>query len=216
MGGSGSGDIVGHEFHGNQWGDSVTAVKNAVEHAKQIEPHLTNVVNTIADNTGGKIVGDKFKLKSESSVYKKISEKVRDEKITPHAALEKMTDLNRYTIIYPNDEHFAQNVLDAQTQLKKEGLSTYKNKQKNYFGREGTGDYIGYNTVMVKGNDKVEIQFHTPESYRTKEMIHATYQVYKDTTDLHERYTARTRMVKTWQAVKATPVGYQNLQGKRM
>lgn len=214
MGGEGSGEQAGHEFRGNQWtsGSAEHVAKTRMARAKEVEPAFTSDIKEIASSTGGTPKGLEFRLKSESSVLDKIQRDSIEKKISPDAAAETITDLNRYTITYPNDEQWINNVQTAQNRLKEKGYKVYMDKQKKYFN--SNSNYIGYNTVMQKGKDIVEIQFHTQESYTTKEHLHKIYETFRSPkASKVEKYTAHKKMVKIWQAVKATPVKWAALSG---
>jgi hypothetical protein len=155
-----------------------------VSRAEKIEPKLTNDLQQAAKIAGGQLAGLQFRLKSEGSLMRKIQSDAQDKYPGDPKGLEKaakeISDANRYTMVAPQDSYteMVQNALSHMSDL---GYDV--DRTKNYWV-EGN-NYKGINVAMVSGEgDRVELQFHTPESLNLKESVqHPLYEAYREIED---------------------------------
>lgn len=187
--------------------------------AKQREPQLSDMVESIAATTGGTLAGFDFRLKREDSVARKIISDAIEKDISPEQAAADMTDLNRYTIVY-NREDIVPRVIEAENRLADEGFQKYDDKWRNYFAQSSSPDeynavYHGYNTVWLdpETNTRFEVQFHTPETYAAKDQVHLVYERYRTLPASHpERQSLWSQMSSMW-ADYTPPMMFDRLPG---
>jgi hypothetical protein len=127
---------------------------------------------------GLKLEGLKFRLKSQESLTRKIAAEAQIKGKDPAAIAREISDANRYTMIAEPSGYraAAQSVIED---LRSKG---YEAQVKNYW-QEGS-NYKGVNVALVdhEGN-KIELQFHTPESFALKENEnHPLYEEYRQLT----------------------------------
>jgi hypothetical protein len=143
------------------------ATKSAVAILKKAgvaEKYVTPDLQTLADQTGGEMVGLECRLKSVDSLTRKIKDGV------PAAEIK---DALRYTMTFPAED-LTGNLKEVVRELESQGHKPFK--VKNTFG---TGDiYRGVNCGFETVNgQKFELQFHTPQSFHVKE--HLNHQMYE-------------------------------------
>lgn len=145
----------------------------------------------LAKKFGAELVGLDFAVKSEESILSKLQMTDGDVK--------KLTDLNRYTMVFPVETYVdsTEKVLD---ELRRLG---YQMNIKNYWQ---PGDpYQGINVDMTfPGSDvSVELQFHTPDSFHTKQvLLHTYYKQYGKSQDNDERLNLYMKMSKLAMDIK--------------
>lgn len=147
--------------------------------ASALEPEISATFQSVASETGGQLVGYEFRLKSESSIRDKIFRNIREAKelrgltLTPEQAAADIRDLNRYSFTWPADEHWVGRHVRAVDLLRAQGWEVYDHKYKSAWAE---GDhYDGTNVQLHRGDDFVEVQFHTPESWDIKERSDKIY-----------------------------------------
>lgn len=148
--------------------------ENKVADAEGLEPELTEVMEKLAGEHGGQMVGLEHSVKGAASLARKIRMDMLEKGLTEEQAAAQITDANRYTMSFQSDE-FVAKVQGGQAALQSGGWQMYDHKWKNYFQ---SGDaYDGYNTVMHQAETGrlFELQFHTPESLTLKEQSHELY-----------------------------------------
>jgi len=204
--------------YGSQTADSPevrAAAERAYALAAQIEPTVTPLVTSVAQKTGGTPVGLDYRLKSVEAIAGKMIRDALEKNIPPTEALGDLTDVNRYTIVYP-PEALVERGTDAIKALTDAGWTPYDHKAKNYYP---PGDaYDGFNAVYEnKLGARFELQFHTPDSVRIKEVAHKIFAKWRVTpaTDSPTKDRLWKQMVSLWDNYKR-PTGYENLPGRKM
>lgn len=180
---------------GSKGDDPVQAV---VDKAKEAEPAVSADLTGLAAEHGGEMYGYDFRIKSETSLERKVDDKVR-EGMTRDQAAASIKDALRYTVGFQPDE-YAPGLNTVIGGLEKRGYTTVE--AKNYWPKGDT--YSGINCVMRSPDGQVfELQFHTPDSYAAKEYEnHALYERYRaaDTT-VDERRELYAQMAAAWDDV---------------
>ena len=192
-------------------GRSAEAVKLAKEvrdRAVAAEPVITKLIEGIAQQSGATLEGLAQRVKSTDSLARKIDADAEagyqgDRK----KAAEEISDANRYTISV-NDTDYADTLKSTVTVLEETG---WKVRVKNFWQ---SGDpYDGVNIKAERDGVKVEIQVHTPKSFKTKEKaLHDVYEEYRVSTDDGFRRNAWDKMVKIAQRVPR-PANYGTVLG---
>lgn len=150
--------------------------KKVASRAREIEPKLTADMEEIASAHGGHLHGLEFKVKGEDSLERKILDDAQKEYGgNLQKAANALSDVNRYTVLFPHDR-YADSVQNALADLRERGYNV--DNTKNYWG--DNNPYKGINVAMVHPDgDKVELQFHTPESSLVKAQNHPLYSKYR-------------------------------------
>lgn len=174
--------------------------------ARKVEKVATPVFKDIAKANGGKMKGLKMAVKRQNSLSRKIVDVAADKGISIADAAKDITDSVRYTMIF-SEGQFGKNVLSAQKALRAKGYTPVK--AHNFFA-EG-GQYRGYNTVVRnKAGKAIEIQYHTADSHRIKELIHIDYEQYRAATTQAVRDNLDKKMMDAWKGFN-NPEGHQLL-----
>jgi hypothetical protein len=174
--GSGSSTSGRAERHGHE---AAAVAETLYSHASRIEPALTVAMKEMGAKYGLKLEGLAFRLKSQESLTRKIAAEAQIKGKDPAAIARDISDANRYTMIAEPSGYraAAQSVIED---LRSRG---YEARVKNYW-QEGS-NYKGVNVALVdhEGN-KIELQFHTPESFALKENEnHPLYEEYRQLTE---------------------------------
>jgi hypothetical protein len=148
-----------------------TQAHRLLKKAQNAEPRISRDVQDLSKRTGGSLMGFEYRIKSESSMERKI----RDD-----GNADKINDALRYTIEYSPDT-IAAETNDVMHQLEKDGY--VKLTVKNSF--ESGLQYKGINTIFEKDGQKFELQFHTPESYEVKS--HENHVLYEVNRELYRK-----------------------------
>lgn len=152
---------------------TVEKAANLIRKYEESVDETATDLQSIADSSGGLMVGMAFRLKRLSSLSRKLESEVIEqrtkgnENFTIDDAVGNMKDVARFTMVFDKG-NFENNVKNAMDQLQKSGYKMVRAKNTFY---EGAG-YKGLNCNFIdkKGNI-FELQFHIPESMKIKEGI---------------------------------------------
>jgi len=179
------------------------------------EPAISRVMIDLADAHRGELMGMPHRLKSEKSLARKIEAEAKLPEMGGDVdkAADAMGDVVRYTMNFDSAD-YVEGVQNTVRDLESKG---YTLRVKNYWG---TGDpYQGINVAAVDGRTgtKMELQFHTPESYtmkgpkfaegdpRADQGMHKLYEKYRESTDPRERWKAFDSMERQGRGIPAPP-----------
>ena len=170
--GSGSSTDGRADRHGHE---AAALAETLYSHSSRIEPTVTQAMKDMGAKYGLKLEGLSYRLKSQESLTRKIADNAKNDKISVAEAARNISDANRYTMVAEPGGYRAatQSVIED---LRSRG---YEANVKNYW-QEGS-NYKGVNVALVdhEGN-KIELQFHTPESFDLKENAnHPLYEEYR-------------------------------------
>ncbi len=143
--------------------------------AAQAEAHVTNVVRNAIHGIGV-LHGDAHRLKSEQSLFDKLRRLMQKERQSPEEAAASVDDALRYSIVQP-PETFVRGYADILGRLDTQGFTSMR--VRNSF----TKPHAAFRSINVgfMGRDtagtvvRLEIQFHTPQSFDLKERFHDDY-----------------------------------------
>lgn len=149
--------------------------------AKTTEPNVTNSLKNLEDSSS-KLVGLDHKLKTVESLERKIRSDAIADNISLEEASEKISDSLRYTLEI-SDINYTKKVSDTLKELESQGYKI--DKFKNTWGEEL---YQGININLTTPDGvKMELQFHTADSFYAKELNHEWYDIARsDTATLEE------------------------------
>jgi hypothetical protein len=188
--------------------EAISLARTIREKAVAAEPAITKLVEAVAQQSGAKLEGLSQRIKSTDSLARKIDADAEagyggDRK----KAAEEISDANRYTISV-NDTDYADTLKSTVTALEETG---WKVRVKNFWQ---SGDpYDGVNVKASRDGVKVEIQVHTPKSFKTKDKaLHDVYEEYRVSKDDNFRRQAWDKMVSIAQRVPR-PANYATVLG---
>jgi hypothetical protein len=188
--------------------EAIALARAVREKAVAAEPVITKLVEGIAQQSGAKLEGLSQRVKSTDSLARKIDLDAEqgyggDKK----KAAEEISDANRYTLSV-NDTDYASTLQSAVTAFEATG---WKVRVKNFW--QAGDPYDGVNIKAERDGVKVELQVHTPVSFRTKEKsLHDIYEIYRVSTDDGVRRSSWEKMVKIATRVPR-PANYATILG---
>jgi len=144
----------------------------AVAHEQQVTAACQHACQVA--NHGGKLQGLDFRLKSPDSLQRKIATDAAETFLPPEQAAQNIHDALRYTTVIDGDGYqaAAQASLDA---LKAQGYQV--ERLRNTWETPG---YSGVNVAMKTPDGfNFEMQYHTSQSFATKEAVHPLYEQYR-------------------------------------
>ena len=207
--GAGSGESYGgYELKGvdnppasGRSADVVAAARSVRDKAAANEPQMTRDMIDVANANGGTMEGLDYRMKSESSLARKIDDEKAELGGDVDATAAKMSDVVRYTMTF-DEGNYVEGTSKTISDLEAQG---YQMRVKNYWQK---GDpYQGINVAAVHPNgQKFELQFHTGTSVKVKEQVHKEYDVYRESRDNRTRWKAYSRMTRM-SAKIALPAG---------
>lgn len=152
------------------------SVNEIVQYSQKIEPQITFDLQKITEKIGAKLVGLDFRLKTQSSLKRKIKKEIADG-FTKEEAIKKIRDAIRYTTVFSAKDFFVR-YKAMQNLLAINGYTTIvvKNTWQN------DSAYKGVNTFIQNRNgDIFEMQYHTQQSFDLKNgELHRLYEKFRD------------------------------------
>jgi len=144
-----------------------------LKNAGAAEVKVTNALQNIVKNIGGKLEGLDYRLKLQDSLVRKIATDAEIQEIPLSEAAQNINDALRYTAII-DPVSFGDNILRAFDKLETAGYT--KVAVKNTFTRGSV--YKGVNTTFrTESGQNFELQFHTSGSFNIKQNInHVLYE----------------------------------------
>ncbi|WP_373460747.1 glycohydrolase toxin TNT-related protein [Agromyces ramosus] len=154
------------------------------ENAAAIEPATTQLMQELAASVDGELAGLEFRLKAPDSLARKIASDAAVDGLTPAEAASAVSDALRYTI-RTDAAGYTGAVRDTLSALRTQGWGV---RVKNYWLVD-SNPYQGVNVALTSPTgQRVELQFHTPESLALKEgRLHTLYEQYRVSTDAEVR-----------------------------
>ena len=145
-----------------------------IKSAKKKDRTITPLLQSVANKNGVKLQGLKYKIKSKDSLSEKISRKSQAKGLTPKQYGQSVTDTLRYTIVSTNKK-FTENYLRCVETLKKKEYTVIEVTNTL---KDENAMYRGINSLVKDSSGYIfELQFHTEESLRAKELNHPFYEI---------------------------------------
>lgn len=161
--------------------EHITAVHR---HAAEIRTLLDEIMRAVRDDVvafGAELVGVECSVKDLDDFRGKIA-RTRGKWTTIEQLRSESYDLNRYALTFPPERY-----ADGQgaTYVKLEDSGFELRDQRNAWRQP---HYKGINTTWrhIASDQLMEVQFHTPESWETKQRNHVIYQVKRGDTSLSQ------------------------------
>lgn len=164
--------------------------------ATEIEPELTSLLTEGADRLDIQLYGLRFRVKSKSSLERKIQTHMRRD--GTRAADVVIDDVLRYTALIEDDPPGRYDAAVADILRRADARGFAVERVKNYWPRGDT--YSGINCVLSTPNGLLwELQFHTVGSLAAAQEGHHLYERFRlPTTPIRERRRLFDRMVDRW------------------
>lgn len=169
--------------------DAITAkgeAKRLLSISAELEPNITDKMKMLAGENNVVLEGLDHRLKSTNSLTRKIRSDYREAlgNVSFTDVADSIGDSVRYTVI-ANEKVYTQALDDMYRKLSDAGYKPYKFK--NYWDPNMTGSayYHGVNSNWISSTgQKLELQFHTAESFSVKDKIsHKIYEKKRVSTD---------------------------------
>jgi hypothetical protein len=161
--------------------EAVYAARELRANVLKVEPALTKSLMSIAKANGGQMIGLEQRLKSTDSLARKIGSDAQEARYNGdhEKAAKDIGDAVRYTMSFDEGKYTA-GITSALEALKKDGYELVAVKN---FWKQGD-PYQGINVKLSKGGVFSELQFHTPDSFDTKEVkTHKMYEELRESKD---------------------------------
>ncbi len=157
--------------------------------AEQAEPAVTAILTSM-ESDKAHLEGLDYRLKTIESLSRKIISDSHDMEISLEESASGIYDNLRYTMII-EDENYSETVKNLTDNLIASGYKIHKFK--NYW-IDSSRSYQGINAIFTTPNGLVfELQFHTPDSYDTKESkTHYLYEIIRNENSTPEEVAAAT------------------------
>ncbi|MEN2862849.1 phage minor head protein [Mannheimia haemolytica] len=159
--------------------DKMDSVELVRKKAVAVEPMITRDVVSIITASGGEPAGLDFRLKSLSSLQRKIDTEIIAG-VSKEQAIASIRDVIRYTAIL-DEQRFVEQYQKMQKDLEKQGYSTIivKNTWKSNNAYKGINTFVS--TFIEKNNIIFELQYHTKQSFELKNgKLHELYEKFRD------------------------------------
>jgi flagellar basal body-associated protein FliL len=184
--------------------------KNLLQKVSAEEPAVTELLKGM-ETDGATLQGLDYRLKSQESLTRKILLDSHDKQCSLQEAADAIGDCLRYTLMSDQDDKYASMVDHTMKTLKDKGLTILKFK--NFWGGEY---YQGINVALLTPDQvKMELQFHTADSYNTKEnLTHKYYEIMRSETAKAEDVAEAEKKTRDYQARVKIPKGAKNLSFK--
>ena len=184
--------------------DAVKQAERLRRDAEAVEPAVTSLMEGIAKTIGADfaVLDGKSsleqRLKSTDSLARKIdADAEKDHGGDREKAASAISDAVRYTLNV-DEADYTDGVEKTVDALEATGWKV--ESVKNFW--QAGDPYDGTNIKLSKDGVKVELQLHTPQSHRVKEVdLHTDYETYRKSTDNVERKQIWDRMVEKAKAI---------------
>lgn len=189
-----------------------TELQDEYDKIRFLEPLITHDLNNVVEENGTKLDGLQYSVKTASSITDKMERitNTKQGKMTPKEALEKMTDLIRYTQICEHNDIFtvARQTIEALT-----SKGYMLSKVQNYYETPyKTTGYKGLHLNFISPQGQVfELQIHSEESFAAKQKGHELYEVIRAvSTPIEKKNELRPEIFRIHNTVP-NPPGYNTL-----
>ncbi|WP_449477544.1 hypothetical protein [Streptomyces abikoensis] len=136
---------------------------------------MKGIQEETAQTHGGKLEGLQYSLKDVDSFRRKAAAEWENDEVPVEKTAQKINDLNRYTLTFEPDA-YTEGVNRTYERLREAGYEPIPNSEKNTWQDPV---YKGINTSWqhTASEEKFELQFHTPDSFKAKMENHELYEI---------------------------------------
>lgn len=161
--------------------DMLQPIQDWIVRAEKAEAPVTKLlVGACKKIPSAKLSGLEYKLKTMSSMSRKVLEKTNGDPLQFEDFCAAQGDWLRYTMLIDTDSYVSGVELTTAV-LAKKGIK--EKKMKNFWRKTGEEtDYMGINAIYItKQGFPFELQFHTPETLDTKmQRCHHSYEKFRE------------------------------------
>ena len=169
--------------------------------AMAAEPAVTADMRTL-ERSSARLEGLDYRLKGMASLTRKIMSDADEEQVSLATAAAGISDVLRYTLTC-SDADYSAMVPQAMASLTEKGYRV--EKFRNAWGGKF---YQGVNVHLVSPSGvRVELQFHTPQSFAVKQSSHAVYEIRRNPASSAEEVEEATRLSLAYNAAVIVPEG---------
>ena len=145
--------------------------QSLIAEAQAAEPEITRDVREL-EETGSYLTGLTHRIKEEDSLMQKILADAVNDNVNLGQAADSISDVLRYTLVIKDDD-YSRRVPEAMQKLTANGYQVIK-----FHNAWGGKFYQGINVQLLSpAGVKMELQFHTPNSYAIKQASHGVYEI---------------------------------------
>lgn len=169
--------------------------------ARSAEPAVTADMKEL-ERRNAKLQGLDYRLKSMDSLARKIESDAEEDQTSLAVAADGISDVLRYTLTCSADD-YSEMVPAALERLQAKGYTI--EKFRNAWGGKF---YQGINVhLMSPTGVRVELQFHTPQSFAIKQASHEVYEIRRNPASSPEEVAAATHLSLVYNAAVIAPQG---------
>lgn len=174
-----------------------------LEKARKHEKQTTQMLKSL-ENESMKLEGLDYRLKSKSSLERKFLSDALKMDCLPKEAYKGINDVLRYTYVV-DEKQFYNCFAEIRSALEEKGYNFIK--VKNSLKSKGVM-YRGVNTVVEMPDGYLfELQFHTSDSLKFKEIVHKLYEEYRQLKSTSKRAKILEKQMIEISNQVATPTG---------
>ena len=173
--------------------------------AREAEPAITEQMQSLAQD-GAQLAGLDNRFKDSGSLARKILADAESDNVSLPAAAAAISDVLRYTLVFdPSD--YSERVPQTLEQLTAKGYRV--TKFRNAWGGKF---YQGINAQLMSPQGvRVELQFHTVQSYAIKQASHEVYEIRRNPASTPAEVEAATRDSLAYNAQVIAPDGAETV-----
>lgn len=169
--------------------------------AEAAEPEVTADMRTL-EKSSAHLEGLEYRLKTMDSLARKIESDAEEDQVSLMAAAAGVSDVLRYTLTC-SAEDYSQMVPEALAVLTDKGYRV--EKFRNAWGGKF---YQGVNVHLLSpAGTRVELQFHTPQSFAIKQASHEVYEIRRNPSSTAEEVEEAVRLSLAYNAQVVEPEG---------
>lgn len=173
--------------------------------AETAESEVTADMRTL-EKSSAHLQGLEYRLKTMDSLARKIESDAEEDQVSLMAAASGVSDVLRYTLTC-SAEDYSEMVPKALAVLTEKGYSVEK-----FHNAWGGKFYQGVNVHLLSPfGTRVELQFHTPQSFAIKQASHEVYEIRRNPASTAEEIEEATRLSIAYNAEVVEPKGARDI-----
>ena len=182
--------------------------QSLIAEAQAAEPDITRDVREL-EETGAYLTGLTHRIKEEDSLMQKILADAVKDNVNLNQAADGISDVLRYTLVI-KDEDYSRRVPEALQKLTESDYQVIK-----FHNAWGGKFYQGINVQLLSpAGVKMELQFHTPNSYTIKQASHDVYEIRRNPEATPEEVNEATAMSIAYNNQVRMPTGAKDIAWK--
>lgn len=177
-----------------------------LQQATLAEPKVTADMQELAKANDATLVGLDHRLKTLTSLSRKLTKVVTDDGVPFVMAAQKIHDVLRYTMTL-DAKNYSQSIPSALASLTQKGYTV-----KKFNNAWGGKYYQGINVQLSSPEGTIfELQFHTPQSFQIKQASHAVYEIRRNPASTPEQVAEAKQRSLDYNAQVIEPAGARDI-----